>query len=225
MGNEGSRASSLRRNLSRRASKNQSSGHQYIAEDEVDAAGRTTTTTTTTNNGEMTLQTPKPNKRMDKIRRSLSFRKKKKHSDEGRSKLQSQTSSDLHGSAQQATPGAMSASASVPTSIAGLRPKEASASGEKAASVKPATWVEDEKRVRAGNCSFQVKYLGSLEVSDSRGMHLCESAIERLLAVSIQRQKTFKSHRTVAKIRRIFDFKSPQNCLKVGEMFWFSTPF
>ena len=194
MGNEGSRASSLRRNLSRRASKNQSSGHQYIAEDEVDAAGRTTTTTTTTNNnGEMTLQTPKPNKRMDKIRRSLSFRKKKKHSDEGRSKLQSQTSSDLHGSAQmQATPGAMSASASVPTSIAGLRPKEASASGEKAASVKPATWVEDEKRVRAGNCSFQVKYLGSLEVSDSRGMHLCESAIERLLAVSIQRQKTFE---------------------------------
>lgn len=48
--------------------------------------------------------------------------------------------------------------------------------------VKPPNWIEDEKKVRAGNCSFQVKYLGSLEVSDSRGMHLCESAIERLLA-------------------------------------------
>ena len=49
---------------------------------------------------------------------------------------------------------------------------------------RPALWVDDERRVRAGSCSFQVKYLGYQEVSDSRGMHICELALERLLAVS-----------------------------------------
>lgn len=184
MGNEGSRPSTLRRNLSRRASKNHSSGHQYIAEDEVDT-GRIT-------GQDVVLQTPKPAmKRMDKIRRSLSFRKKKKSHDDGHRKLQSQTSNDLHSSfQQQATSGSsLPVSASVPAGIStGKSSKDPTPPGEKPLSVKPPTWVEDEKKVRAGSCSFQVKYLGSLEVTDSRGMHLCETAIERLLNVSFKFQ-------------------------------------
>lgn len=55
---------------------------------------------------------------------------------------------------------------------------------------KPLLWIEDEKRVRANNCAFQVKYLGSQEVADSRGMHICEQAIERLL---VDKKKPIKA--------------------------------
>jgi len=73
---------------------------------------------------------------------------------------------------------------SVPGNITKDFSSAAMASTSSGAAVKPSNWIEDEKKVRAGSCSFQVKYLGSVEVSDSRGMHLCESAIEKLLAVS-----------------------------------------
>ena len=173
MGNEGSRPSPLRRSSSRRQSKsanNQHSGHQYIAEDEVDK------------NNDVILQTPKPMKRMDKIRRSLSFRKKKK-SDESRKKLQSQTTNDLQITSAQAN---MTTSNSAPNGIVSKAKDQSPNAAEVKPGqvVKPPNWIEDEKKVRAGNCSFQVKYLGTLEVSDSRGMHLCETAIEKLLAVS-----------------------------------------
>ncbi|CAF0844644.1 unnamed protein product [Didymodactylos carnosus] len=46
---------------------------------------------------------------------------------------------------------------------------------------KPQQWQEDEKHVRIGACSFNVKYLGSVEVQESRGMHVCEQAIQALL--------------------------------------------
>jgi numb-like protein len=58
---------------------------------------------------------------------------------------------------------------------------------------RPALWIEDEKRVRAGNCSFQVKYLGFQEVSDSRGMQICETAIEKLLALDRDKKKPIKA--------------------------------
>ncbi|CAG5117177.1 unnamed protein product [Candidula unifasciata] len=45
---------------------------------------------------------------------------------------------------------------------------------------KPHQWQEDEKKVREGTCSFQVKYLGYIEVFDSRGMHICEEAVKTL---------------------------------------------
>ncbi len=169
MGNEGSRPSPLRRSMSRRQSKANNNAHQYIAEDEVDR------------NQEIIAQSPKPIKRMDKIRRSLSFRKKKKIPDESRKKLSSQTSNDISNNQPSSN---LPSSISAPVSI--NKQKETSSSSTKSTNVvKPTTWIEDEKKVRAGNCSFQVKYLGAIEVSDSRGMHLCESAIERLLAVSI----------------------------------------
>ncbi|KAK6181187.1 hypothetical protein SNE40_009101 [Patella caerulea] len=45
---------------------------------------------------------------------------------------------------------------------------------------KPHQWQEDEKKVREGTCSFQVRYLGCIEVFDSRGMQVCEEAVKAL---------------------------------------------
>lgn len=47
-------------------------------------------------------------------------------------------------------------------------------------SSKPHQWEDDEKAVRIGDCSFPVKYLGCLEVFDSRGMQVCEDALKVL---------------------------------------------
>jgi numb-like protein len=100
--------------------------------------------------------------RLGKFRRSLTFRRKnnKKSLDKQQSKLKS--SSDSNNEPQQQSTEAAATNAT------------------QNSSTKPALWVEDEKRVKAGTCSFQVKYLGSQEVADSRGMHICESAIQSL---------------------------------------------
>ncbi|XP_062863003.1 protein numb homolog isoform X2 [Trichomycterus rosablanca] len=47
-------------------------------------------------------------------------------------------------------------------------------------SSRPHQWQTDEEAVRSGKCSFQVKYLGHVEVDESRGMHICEDAVKRL---------------------------------------------
>ncbi|KAB5562275.1 hypothetical protein PHYPO_G00016040 [Pangasianodon hypophthalmus] len=47
-------------------------------------------------------------------------------------------------------------------------------------SSRPHQWQTDEEAVRSGKCSFQVKYLGHVEVEESRGMHICEDAVKRL---------------------------------------------
>lgn len=142
MGNEtfkAARNSGLRRSGSMRTKSN--GGHAYITEDEVDRQP------------EDSLPT-KPNRRMDKLRRSLTFRRKKKNADA--IKLES------------TPPPATSSSTVAKTSESGPS--------------RPTLWLEDEKRVRAGTCSFQVKYLGYQEVSDSRGMHICETALDKLIA-------------------------------------------
>ncbi|UJR16175.1 hypothetical protein I4U23_003085 [Adineta vaga] len=46
---------------------------------------------------------------------------------------------------------------------------------------KPVQWHDDDKSVRDHTCSFNVKYLGTVEVQESRGMHVCEQAIQALL--------------------------------------------
>lgn len=185
MGNEALRASrSATFRRSRRSNKpGAGGGQQYIAEDEVDPSAT---------NPELT---PKPTRRMDKIRRSLSFRRKKKSSSDhnlqaggglssgtqtvGRSgKLDSamkKSSSEIP---------AVSGAASTPTPTNTSNVTTTTANGDTGAQVsRPALWVEDERKVRAGNCSFQVKYLGFQEVSDSRGMHICEQALEKLIAL------------------------------------------
>ena len=50
---------------------------------------------------------------------------------------------------------------------------------------RPHQWQTDEEGVRTGKCSFPVKYLGHVEVDESRGMHICEDAVKRLKAVCI----------------------------------------
>lgn len=47
-------------------------------------------------------------------------------------------------------------------------------------SSKPHQWQTDEALVRAGTCNFHVKYLGCVEVYESRGMQVCEEALKVL---------------------------------------------
>nr|XP_033806982.1 protein numb homolog isoform X6 [Geotrypetes seraphini] len=47
---------------------------------------------------------------------------------------------------------------------------------------RPHQWQTDEESVRTGKCSFLVKYLGHVEVDESRGMHICEEAVKKLKA-------------------------------------------
>ncbi|XP_008312266.1 protein numb homolog isoform X3 [Cynoglossus semilaevis] len=47
-------------------------------------------------------------------------------------------------------------------------------------SSRPHQWQTDEEAVRSGKCSFAVKYLGHVDVEESRGMHICEDAVKRL---------------------------------------------
>lgn len=49
-------------------------------------------------------------------------------------------------------------------------------------SLKPYQWQADETAVRNGTCTFQVKYLGCVEVFESRGMPICEEALKILRA-------------------------------------------
>uniref|UniRef100_A0A1I8JLU9 PID domain-containing protein n=1 Tax=Macrostomum lignano TaxID=282301 RepID=A0A1I8JLU9_9PLAT len=58
-------------------------------------------------------------------------------------------------------------------------------------SSKPQQWQEDEKKVREGSCSFQVKVftLGCMEVFESRGMQVCEEAIKNLIKAKTKHHK------------------------------------
>lgn len=53
-------------------------------------------------------------------------------------------------------------------------------------SSKPHQWQSDEQAVRSATCSFPVKYLGCVEVFESRGMQVCEEAL-KVLRVCIPR--------------------------------------
>ncbi|XP_058819411.1 protein numb isoform X2 [Topomyia yanbarensis] len=45
---------------------------------------------------------------------------------------------------------------------------------------KPHQWQSDEQAVRSATCTFSVKYLGCVEVFESRGMQVCEEALKVL---------------------------------------------
>ncbi|XP_028922360.1 numb-like protein isoform X1 [Ornithorhynchus anatinus] len=55
---------------------------------------------------------------------------------------------------------------------------------------RPHQWQADEEAVRKGKCSFPVRYLGHVEVEESRGMHVCEDAVKKLKATG---RKSVKS--------------------------------
>jgi hypothetical protein len=58
---------------------------------------------------------------------------------------------------------------------------------------KPAVWQQDESAVRANACSFNVKYLGCVEVFESRGMQVCEEAL-KVLRVCLPVSKRDRTH-------------------------------
>uniref|UniRef100_H2ZR75 PID domain-containing protein n=1 Tax=Ciona savignyi TaxID=51511 RepID=H2ZR75_CIOSA len=47
-------------------------------------------------------------------------------------------------------------------------------------SSRPHQWQQDEDSVKSAKCSFHVKYLGNIEVEESRGMLVCEQAVKQL---------------------------------------------
>lgn len=51
--------------------------------------------------------------------------------------------------------------------------------------VKPQQWQLDEAAVRSATCVFPVKYLGCVEVFESRGMQVCEEALKVLKVILI----------------------------------------
>ncbi|MCP9260788.1 Numb [Dirofilaria immitis] len=55
---------------------------------------------------------------------------------------------------------------------------------------KAELWQPDEIAVRNGTCSFTVKYLGGIEVFESRGMQICEGALKLLRG---QRRRPIKA--------------------------------
>ncbi|XP_025031963.1 numb-like protein, partial [Python bivittatus] len=55
---------------------------------------------------------------------------------------------------------------------------------------RPHQWQADEEAVRKGRCSFPVRYLGYVEVEESRGMHVCEEAVKKL---KVSGRKSVKS--------------------------------
>ena len=54
------------------------------------------------------------------------------------------------------------------------------ANGTSSKSNKSKLWQQDEIAVRAGTCNFDVKYMGCIEVFESRGMNCCEEALKKL---------------------------------------------
>ncbi|KAL3986077.1 Phosphotyrosine interaction domain (PTB/PID) family protein [Acanthocheilonema viteae] len=57
-------------------------------------------------------------------------------------------------------------------------------------SSKAELWQPDEIAVRNGTCNFNVKYLGGIEVFESRGMQICEGALKLLRG---QRRRPIKA--------------------------------
>uniref|UniRef100_A0A0R3RVP1 PID domain-containing protein n=1 Tax=Elaeophora elaphi TaxID=1147741 RepID=A0A0R3RVP1_9BILA len=57
-------------------------------------------------------------------------------------------------------------------------------------SSKADLWQPDEIAVRNGTCNFNVKYLGGIEVFESRGMQICEGALKLLRG---QRRRPIKA--------------------------------
>ena len=52
-------------------------------------------------------------------------------------------------------------------------------------------WQLDEAAVRSGTCKFYVKYFGCCEVYESRGMQVCEAAVESL---KLQKRRTVRGN-------------------------------
>ncbi|UJR30345.1 hypothetical protein I4U23_017881 [Adineta vaga] len=104
---------------------------------------------------------------MDRLRRTLSFRSRKKGNTSNDSR--NNNNNNNNNSTDHSTK-TNNNNNNVPTTTNNTTTEN-----------KPPQWQDDEKSVRSGACNFSVKYLGSVEVQESRGMHVCEQAIQALL--------------------------------------------
>lgn len=110
----------------------------------------------------------KKHRQMDRLRRTLSFRSRKK----GNSATNNNNNNNNNNNHSSTT--------TTSTTTGNTSVKNGNNTTTTAEN-KPPQWQDDEKAVRNGACSFSVKYLGSVEVQESRGMHVCEQAIQALL--------------------------------------------
>ncbi|XP_059096442.1 protein numb homolog isoform X2 [Tigriopus californicus] len=101
----------------------------------------------------------RPSRRMDRLRRSLrsSLKRKKADRDHG-------GGGGVGGSNQPASSSGSGGGSSMPNGDGS----------------KPDSWQQDEVAVRSGTCNYRVKYLGCVEVFESRGMQVCEEAVRVL---------------------------------------------
>lgn len=115
-------------------------------------------------------------RRMDKLRRSLrsSLRRKKDHS-----RRHDSGGGGTGGGTGGGSGGGGGGDGERGQNRQGERGSSSSRGGG-SAGAGGSQWQMDEVSVRSGTCSFQVKYLGCVEVFESRGMQVCEEAIKVL---------------------------------------------
>uniref|UniRef100_H2ZR74 PID domain-containing protein n=1 Tax=Ciona savignyi TaxID=51511 RepID=H2ZR74_CIOSA len=82
-------------------------------------------------------------------------------------------------------------------------------------SSRPHQWQQDEDSVKSAKCSFHVKYLGNIEVEESRGMLVCEQAVKQLKSAQKKRISSLFGRGKKKKIRAML-YVSP-DALRVVE--------
>ena len=151
---------------------------------------------------EAELEEPKPLTRLQKIRKSIrSIKKKKKQpieetidDQQENEKISLENDEDTDFSKEETEEDPLDKKSKFRLSFRPKKKKKESASDEidntddKAQKEKKkkkkkgsSKWETDEDRVRSNHCEFKVKYLGFIEVDESRGMEVCEKAVKELL--------------------------------------------
>jgi len=127
----------------------------------------------------------KPPSRLQKIRNSMRIKKKKKEAQDIIEVDKDTTSSEGKEELKEEVDGTPLEKNSRFRSSFRIKKKEKSEKKEKVKEKKEkkkgsSKWETDDERVRSNHCEFKVKYLGNMEVQESRGMEVCESAIKTL---------------------------------------------
>jgi len=122
----------------------------------------------------------KPLTRLQKIRNSMRI-KKKKNEDVDVVDKETTSSEEKEDQKEEIDSIPLEKTSKLRTSLR-IRKKEKTDKKEKVKKEKKGSskWETDDERVRSNHCEFKIKYLGNIEVQESRGMEVCESAIKTL---------------------------------------------
>jgi len=163
----------LRKSFRRNKNKNKESENAFeiqsvFAEPEVDAAA----------------PEEKPPTRLQKIRNSMRIKKKKKEKEDVIVIDKETTSSEDKEDPKEEIDSIPLEKTSKLRASLRIRKKDKTEKKEKKEKKDKkkgsSKWETDDERVRSNHCEFKVKYLGNIEVQESRGMEVCESAIKTL---------------------------------------------